>query len=837
MRASPGSRAERRPVHIGVLVPGPVPYSFGGSERAARGLATWYSEHTEHTAEVVTPPSPEQDLPALLASYECWSGLDVGRFDLVVSTKYPSWMVDHPRHVVHLQHALRGLYDTYPAHEEPRVDAPEPALRPLLSLVRRPPERSALPDVFGTWRALLDEVGPEHRALRFPGPLAREVVHFLDAVGLDPRHVRAHFGISANVTHQRHYFPPGTAPQVLVPPTDLEGLHCGEFTYFFTASRLDHPKRLDLLVRAMRHVPGDVRLLIAGTGPQEAELRRLAAGNPRIELLGHVTDDQLVELYANALAVPFVPLDEDLGLITIEAQMSGKAVVTCRDSGGPPELVVDGLDALVVTPTEQALGAALASLVQQPATARRLGERGRLRARRFSWATVADGLLEGAQRELPTARRAGRRKLVLTTTFPLVPPVGGGQLRAFHLARSLAEQYDVEVVSLAPMDRAAARVVHAPGFVTTTVPKSAEHDRRERAIEQRARIPVTDIVASALVPLTPAFGDALGRALKGATAVIVAEPYLVGAVLATAPEVPIAYDAYNAEVTLKADVLPDGPARDPLLEIVRRLEGEAFRRAILVTACSADDALTLRDAYGPRPVVEIANGVDVDAITYVGPEERGRASHAWRQAFERLHRGLGGAAALAVFVGSWHPPNLDAVEHILRYALRMPDVGFLVAGSVGIQFHTRPLPPNVTLLGVVSDEAKRALLSAADVALNPMTRGSGTNLKTIEYFASGAPTVSTATGVRGLGVTGGREALIADAADFPAAIAATFDDPAAAAARTRRARTLAERYDWRRLGAVMVESLEAALETSPGDREAPRTAPDPAGDRPTLPRT
>jgi len=820
-------------VHVGVLVPGPVPYSFGGSERAARGLATWLSEHTEHRAEVVIPPSAEQDLPALLASYESWSTLDVSRFDLVVSTKYPSWMVDHPRHVVHLQHALRGLYDTYPPHEEPRVDPVQTRLRPLLSLVRRPPERKALPDVFDAWRSLLHDLGPDHPALRFPGPLAREVVHFLDAVGLDSRHVRAHFGISANVTHQRHYFPPGSTPQVLVPPTDLEGLHSDGFTYFFTASRLDHPKRIDLLIRALRHVPGDVRLLIAGTGPQEPELRRLAAADPRVELLGHVTDEQLVDLYAHALAVPFVPLDEDLGLITIEAQLSGKAVVTCRDSGGPPELIVDGLDGLVVTPTEEAIGAALTSLVQQPGTARRLGERGRLRARRFSWATVAEGLLAGARREPPTPRRAGRRKVVLTTTFPLVPPVGGGQLRAFHLSRALTDRYDVEVVSMAPMDHRAARVVHAAGFVTTTVPKSVEHDRREREVEQRARIPVTDIVASALVHLTPAYGDALARAVEGATAVIVAEPYLLGAVLAAAPGLPIAYDAYNAEVTLKADVLPDGPARDPLLAIVRRLEGEAFERAVLVTACSSDDARTLCDVYGPRPVVEIANGVDVDAIAYVGPEDRGRASHAWRQAFERLHRGLGGVSALAVFVGSWHPPNLDAVEHILGYARRMPDVGFLVAGSVGIQFHTRSLPPNVTLLGVVSDEAKRALLSAADVALNPMTRGSGTNLKTIEYFAAGAPTVSTDTGVRGLGVRGGREALIVDAAEFPTAIAATLDDPVGAADRTRRARVLAERYDWRRLGAAMVESLEAALRGT----AAGGAAPDPAGDRPTLPRT
>jgi glycosyltransferase involved in cell wall biosynthesis len=803
-------------VKVGVLVPGPVPYGFGGSERAARGLATWIAQHTEHESEVVIPPSPEQDLPALLASYESWSTLDVSGFDLVVSTKYPSWMVEHPRHVVHLQHALRGLYDTYPAHEARRVDQLDGPFAPLLTAVRRPPERAALPDVFGCWRAVLAEVGPEHPLLRFPGPLAREVVHFLDAVGLDARHVRAHFGISANVTYRRSYFPPGTTPQVLVPPTDLEGLRCGEFNHFFTASRLDHPKRLDLLIRAMRHVPGSVRLLIAGTGPQEAELRALAAGDSRVELLGHVTDDELVDLYADALAIPFIPLDEDLGLITIEAQLSGKAVVTCRDSGGPPELLVDGLDGLVTVPTEEEIARALTSLVEHPETARRLGEHGQLRARRFSWATVAARILEGAERERPRARRPGRPKLVVTTTFPLYPPVGGGQLRAFHLYRALAEVYDVEVVSMAPMDHPASRVVHAPGFVSTVVPKSDAHDRRERDIELRARIPITDIVASALMPLTPEYGEALQRALADADAVVLAEPYLAGTVIAAAPDLPLVYDSYNAEVGLKADVLPPGPAREPLLEIVKRLEGEAFTRARLVTVCSTDDADALRATYGDRPVVHIANGVDTTAIPYVSGDDRTRSSRAWRLAFSRLHRGPVDIRALAVFVGSWHPPNLDAVESIMGYAEQLPDVGFLVAGSVGIQFRTRMLPPNLMLLGVVSDDAKRALLSAADVALNPMTRGSGTNLKIVEYFAAGVPTVSTETGVRGLGVVDGREALLAPAPEFPAAIRATLDDRIAAAARARRARALAEGYDWGLLGAAMVESVEAALAGAPG---------------------
>ena len=48
---------------------------------------------------VIKLPSPEGDLRSLLASYEQFAKLDLSGFDLVVSGKYPAWMVDHPRHV------------------------------------------------------------------------------------------------------------------------------------------------------------------------------------------------------------------------------------------------------------------------------------------------------------------------------------------------------------------------------------------------------------------------------------------------------------------------------------------------------------------------------------------------------------------------------------------------------------------------------------------------------------------------------------------------------------------------------------------------------------------
>ena len=194
-------------------------------------------------------------------------------------------------------------------------------------------------------------------------------------------------------------------------PSDLGPLRHGGQRHLFTVSRLDGPKRFDLLIRAMAHVPGDLPLLIAGTGPEEPRLRALAAGDPRIRFLGFVPDDALVDLYADALAVAFVPDDEDLGLITLEAMGCATPVITCLDSGGPTEFVVDGVTGLVADASPPALGAALGRLVNDPVLAAELGRAGERRAARVNWPTSSGPCsTNGSARVAPLTGDGGRRR-------------------------------------------------------------------------------------------------------------------------------------------------------------------------------------------------------------------------------------------------------------------------------------------------------------------------------------------------------------------------------------------------------------------------------------------
>jgi glycosyltransferase involved in cell wall biosynthesis len=84
--------------------------------------------------------------------------------------------------------------------------------------------------------------------------------------------------------------------------------------------------------------------------------------------------------------VCFPPFDEDYGFVTAEAFASGKAVITCRDSGGPAELVEDGVSGFVCDPSPGAIALALARVMEDRALAERMGQAARVAGERLNWA-------------------------------------------------------------------------------------------------------------------------------------------------------------------------------------------------------------------------------------------------------------------------------------------------------------------------------------------------------------------------------------------------------------------------------------------------------------------
>lgn len=383
-----------RYMNIGIVAPCAVPLVIGGAEKFWWGLERYINEHTPHAADIIKPPSPEHDFWSLIRSYRYFSALDLSAFDVIVSCKYPAWMVRHANHKVYMFHKLRGLYDAYPGDVRlsPELHAHE-ASSDLIRLCELALEGKAdSRDVFDALDAFRAS-GQGQMNVEFPGPLSRLVVHALDATAFSNGKIQGFGALSREVAARKDYFPAGRAVDVFHPPTSAR-IEPGDYgDYLFTASRLDGPKRVELIAEAMQHVRSDLTLKIAGTGPQEDRLRSLAAADPRIELLGHVSETALAGLYANALAVAFVPWREDYGLITLEAMQAGKAVITTHDAGGPTELVRHEHNGLIVAPVARELGQAIDQLSTDRARARALGAAALETARHVSWEPLVEWLI------------------------------------------------------------------------------------------------------------------------------------------------------------------------------------------------------------------------------------------------------------------------------------------------------------------------------------------------------------------------------------------------------------------------------------------------------------
>jgi len=272
----------------------------------------------------------------------------------VIPTKFPSYLVRHPRKVAWLFHQHREAYDLY-----------------------------------GTPYCSFTEAPEDQRI--------REAIHSMDSTAL--AECRSIFTISRNVASRLERYNQLPATALYPPPQHLGRYRCDAYgDFLFYAGRLDRLKRLDLALDALSRTKSPVRLKIAGRGPLDVELDKQIARlglEDRVERLGFVSADELVALYAGCRAAYYAPLNEDYGYVTVEAFLSRKPVVTTDDAGGVLEFVTHGENGWVTPPRPEAIAAAIDDLWETPeARLRELGAAGLERVRDITWDRVIDRLTE-----------------------------------------------------------------------------------------------------------------------------------------------------------------------------------------------------------------------------------------------------------------------------------------------------------------------------------------------------------------------------------------------------------------------------------------------------------
>ncbi len=340
-------------MRIAVCLP-QVPFIHGGAEVLAEELAEELRKR-DHDVALVSVPFKWYPDASVVTHALLWRLLELdeadGRpIDLVVATKFPSYLVRHPRKVVWLVHQFRQAYEL---------------------------DRTELGQ-FG--ESAVDRA-------------TRRAVQRIDQLTLEE--AKGLFAISENVA-ERARRSTGLSVEVLHPPPQKLDYRCEAYGDFvLSVGRLDGAKRTELLVEAAAQ-EGGLKVVVVGEGPERQRLERLAKQrnlDGRVSFAGRLNKDDLADLYARCLAVFYAPVDEDLGLVPREAFLFEKPVVTTTDAGGPLEKFVDQRTGLVCEPRADAVARACSWLAAHPDTAREWGRSGKEVVARATWDNVIDRLL------------------------------------------------------------------------------------------------------------------------------------------------------------------------------------------------------------------------------------------------------------------------------------------------------------------------------------------------------------------------------------------------------------------------------------------------------------
>jgi glycosyltransferase involved in cell wall biosynthesis len=323
-----------------------------------------------------------------VAAMEAFAELDLSRFDVAISTQPPSFAIDHPRHLCLFYHHLRIYYDLSELYV--RAGFVDPARHAAAQGHIRTLDQPHLERV--KWFVTNSE-NTARRLKAFNGLTNSSVLH-----------------AGPGVTDTRRSTPKRTSEHVLC------------------VSRNEFPKRTELFVHALKHLPErkgtlvgtggrvafvrelDARLSapgadLTGLRPEDLWLNRgeargsVVASHPtNVEMLGHVDDAALLRLYSRAACIVAPAFDEDYGLTAVEAMRHGVPVVVAKDGGGLTDLIEDGVTGAVVEPEGAAIAEAVERFCADPALAARVGEAGRAAAERFTWERAYAELDEGLER-------------------------------------------------------------------------------------------------------------------------------------------------------------------------------------------------------------------------------------------------------------------------------------------------------------------------------------------------------------------------------------------------------------------------------------------------------
>jgi glycosyltransferase involved in cell wall biosynthesis len=346
-----------------------IPFRWGGAEILADSLKKELIQRG-FDVEIVQLPFKWYPKEELIKSAFAWRLVDITdsyfeNIDLVIGTKFPSYLVKHPNKIVWLVHQHRPAYDLYGKNPNP-------------------------------YDLLFSQTYFNYTV---PDQQVQEMVVKMDNEAF--KECKAIYTISKTVADRLQRYNGIQGSVLYPPPRNLPKPDKTEYgDFIFSLGRLEAVKRFHLLVEAMQFVKSNAKCVIAGSGHLlesfQNQIKQYGIAD-RVKLTGFIDDATISNLYATSFATFYAPIDEDYGYVTIESFRAKKPVITTNDAGGILEFVEHNRTGLIANPTPEEIAAQIDILYENKPKCREMGEAGFKKLAPINWDTIIHQLTQTLQ--------------------------------------------------------------------------------------------------------------------------------------------------------------------------------------------------------------------------------------------------------------------------------------------------------------------------------------------------------------------------------------------------------------------------------------------------------
>lgn len=400
-------------------------------------------------------------------------------------------------------------------------------------------------------------------------------------------------------------------------------------------------------------------------------------------------------------------------------------------------------------------------------------------------------------------------RVLFLNLWEVYPPKTGGEHSVMGLIQAVADYCECTLAIAAP--NLSSPVLQKIGQTITHArlpAKDYTHHPLSRIISPRFFFNDTPLKLSLRIPYSKSLRRELHQLISNHDAVVLCHPWMWPAVR-DIPEIknkPVFYDAHNVEANLinmgKFGIFPSWMRSFS----AKKIEADLCKRATEIWCCTESDAHFFQSWFEKAINTRIGfKGRSAPQIPLSHFQDR---------------------TPSIVFVGSnWHPNNLAAKYIASNLAEQLPEFDFHIIGACSEAITTHP--SNVFVRGYVDDLDKEIMRHR--LAINPVTTGSGINIKMMDYLATGTPTITTKFGARGFPDHAFPNRCISDIQGFPQTIRSLMNDSDDWERISHTGRQVfEENFSWKSIGRLAYESISRSLRipsTGAESRQTSRCSP------------